>query len=255
MHMKQQAVPLPRARLRGTASRAVLVLILLFSAVLTPVLGLSTFAASTVPVRAWTVEHIVGIGIGAAGVAVGLWLLGWSGIAVLFLIGSAFGKRPGGLERLIGNHGPNLLKRTVATAVGVGLTVSGVPAFAADGDTAGQTSSGTALTSFGWTSTSPDLTQGLSSAQKNGPPPSGSTTSAEPAATSDSQPSDSAVVTVTAGDSLWSIAAQHLPEDATSAQISAAWPAWYETNSAQIGSDPDHIRPGQKLAVPSKFLA
>ena len=49
---------------------------------------------------------------------------------------------------------------------------------------------------------------------------------------------------VTAGDSLWSIAARHLPPGATDAQVAAAWPGWYQTNSAVIGADPDLIRPG-----------
>lgn len=61
---------------------------------------------------------------------------------------------------------------------------------------------------------------------------------------------DPAGVTVRAGDSLWSIAAEHLPADATAAQIDAAWHEWYQANRDVIGDDPNLIRPGQVLAPP-----
>ncbi len=57
-------------------------------------------------------------------------------------------------------------------------------------------------------------------------------------------------VTVRAGDSLWSIAAEHLPADATAAQIDAAWHEWYQANRDVIGDDPNLIRPGQVLTAP-----
>lgn len=59
-----------------------------------------------------------------------------------------------------------------------------------------------------------------------------------------------ATVVVRAGDCLWSIAAAHLPTDASDADIAAAWPAWYAANAATIGPDPDLLVPGQVLAVP-----
>jgi resuscitation-promoting factor RpfA len=58
-------------------------------------------------------------------------------------------------------------------------------------------------------------------------------------------------VVVTRGDTLWSIAAEHLPADAAPDDVAAAWPDWYEANAALIGADPDHIEPGQRLAVPA----
>lgn len=60
-------------------------------------------------------------------------------------------------------------------------------------------------------------------------------------------------VVVAAGDSLWAIAARHLPPDASDAQIAAAWPQWYRANAATIGADPDLITPGQVLTVPSSL--
>lgn len=55
---------------------------------------------------------------------------------------------------------------------------------------------------------------------------------------------------VAPGDTLWAIAAAHLPPDATDADVAAAWPRWYSANRAVIGDDPDVIQPGQRLAAP-----
>ncbi|MGO4384561.1 LysM peptidoglycan-binding domain-containing protein [Specibacter sp. RAF43] len=57
-------------------------------------------------------------------------------------------------------------------------------------------------------------------------------------------------VVVHAGDSLWSIAAASLGPYATDVEVSAAWPAWYRTNRAVIGPDPNVILPGQLLQAP-----
>lgn len=58
-------------------------------------------------------------------------------------------------------------------------------------------------------------------------------------------------VTVEPGDTLWAIAARHLPAGADDAQIAAAWPAWYAANRGTIGERPDLIHPGQLLAPPT----
>ena len=58
-------------------------------------------------------------------------------------------------------------------------------------------------------------------------------------------------VLVRPGDSLWRIAAQHLPPDAPPAAIARAWPRWYATNRAVIGADPNRIMPGQELHAPA----
>jgi nucleoid-associated protein YgaU len=60
---------------------------------------------------------------------------------------------------------------------------------------------------------------------------------------------------VRSGDSLWTIAeaclaAEHGTPPSVE-QVAAAWPAWYAANAAVIGADPDVIRPGQHLVVPS----
>jgi nucleoid-associated protein YgaU len=56
--------------------------------------------------------------------------------------------------------------------------------------------------------------------------------------------------TVAAGDSLWSIAAEHLQPDPPSSLVERAWRALYDANRPGIGDDPDLIRPGTVLRLP-----
>ena len=58
-------------------------------------------------------------------------------------------------------------------------------------------------------------------------------------------------VVVHRGDTLWDIAARHLPAGATDVEIAATWPHWYEANRDVVGPDPDHIEPGQRLRPPT----
>lgn len=60
------------------------------------------------------------------------------------------------------------------------------------------------------------------------------------------------VVVVEPGDTLWAIAAQSLPGDATDAEIAAACARWYAANRAVIGPDPNLIFPAQQLVPPGK---
>ena len=55
---------------------------------------------------------------------------------------------------------------------------------------------------------------------------------------------------VQSGESLWTIAAAGLPSRASDDAISARWRAIWHLNSAALGSDPDHIVPGQLLRLP-----
>jgi resuscitation-promoting factor RpfA len=58
-------------------------------------------------------------------------------------------------------------------------------------------------------------------------------------------------VLVQPGDTLWSIAADHLPAGAGPGRVARAWPRWFATNRAVVGADPDLIRPGEVLHAPS----
>ncbi|HEY0120135.1 MAG TPA: hypothetical protein VGC04_15265 [Cellulomonas sp.] len=69
-------------------------------------------------------------------------------------------------------------------------------------------------------------------------------------AADDASGTEDATVVVLRGDTLWAIAARHLPPGASDAEVAAAWPAWYAANATTIGSDPGLILPGQVLAVP-----
>lgn len=54
------------------------------------------------------------------------------------------------------------------------------------------------------------------------------------------------------GDCLWTIAARHLGAGASVDAVAATWPRWYAANRAVIGTDPDALRPGQRLVVPEE---
>ncbi|MDP9445166.1 MAG: LysM peptidoglycan-binding domain-containing protein [Actinomycetota bacterium] len=64
-------------------------------------------------------------------------------------------------------------------------------------------------------------------------------------------PAASGTAAVRPGDSLWVIAARHLPPVATDAEVAAAWPRWYAANRDRIGPDPDLILAGTRLVVPA----
>jgi resuscitation-promoting factor RpfA len=111
--------------------------------------------------------------------------------------------------------------------------------------------------------TVPDAAAEQPSAPAETPPPPTPIVPTSPApSAADATPSDAAtppaaaptaspeVVVVLAGDTLWAIAADHLPAGATDADIDAAWPDWYAANRAQIGDDPDLILPGWQLTTP-----
>lgn len=58
-------------------------------------------------------------------------------------------------------------------------------------------------------------------------------------------------VTVRAGDTLWRLAARTLPAAAADALVTDRWHRLYELNRDVIGDDPDLIRPGQRLLLPT----
>jgi nucleoid-associated protein YgaU len=58
------------------------------------------------------------------------------------------------------------------------------------------------------------------------------------------------VVRVRPGETLWSIAAAHLPAPVSDARIAAAWPQWYAANRPSLGPDPNLLMPGTVLVGP-----
>jgi hypothetical protein len=58
-------------------------------------------------------------------------------------------------------------------------------------------------------------------------------------------------VIVAEGDSLWSVAAQHLGAGATDHDVAQEWPRWYRANRDVIGDDPGLLHPGTRLLPPA----
>ncbi len=81
-----------------------------------------------------------------------------------------------------------------------------------------------------------------------GPAPAPRPASGDSGPSGDSRPGDEVVVRP--GDSLWSLAAARLPASAGPDRVERAWRAVYTANRAEIGADPDLIRPGQRLHLP-----
>lgn len=79
--------------------------------------------------------------------------------------------------------------------------------------------------------------------------PAGADTSTGPPAREDDSP-ERRTVTVDPGDTLWTIAAEHL-DDPTSAAVARSWPRWFAANRDVIGPDPDLIHPGMVLVEPT----
>ncbi|TCI95683.1 LysM domain-containing protein [Aeromicrobium sp. IC_218] len=57
---------------------------------------------------------------------------------------------------------------------------------------------------------------------------------------------------VRGGESLWAIAADHLPAHAGSDDVARSVRHWHAANRAVLGDDPDLIHPGQRLRPPTK---
>ncbi len=64
------------------------------------------------------------------------------------------------------------------------------------------------------------------------------------------KPPASPGVTVGPGDTLWSIATEHLPQDASVADVARDVERWYAANRRLVGPDPDLVHPGQVLTPP-----
>jgi hypothetical protein len=120
---------------------------------------------------------------------------------------------------------PEGVRRSLLVLCGVALTVGvTAPSMAAAGEPAG-----------------PQVLAGLRLPERVGVPP---LARARPATTDDT------VIVVAEGDTLWSLAADHLGPDPTADEIAAAWPRLYAANRNVVGIDPSHIEPGQRLVLP-----
>lgn len=58
-------------------------------------------------------------------------------------------------------------------------------------------------------------------------------------------------IRVRSGDTLWGLARARLPAQSTDAEVAVYWRATWQLNRSSIGTDPDLIRPGTILHLPS----
>ena len=180
----------------------------------------------------------------AAGQAAGalLWVLAlW--LAVGLLTGVAQ-RLPGRIGRACDAvaHAvlPSALYRVVASTAGLGIVIAPALAIGAQSAVA-QSARGPAVTAPAWPTDSPVPAP----AWPTDPPPPAS--AAAPAHHTDDER-----VVVQPGDSLWRIAADHLPTTASDARVAQEWPRWFAANHRVIGADPNHLVPGQVLHAPEE---
>lgn len=199
---------------------------------------LQALASGTPTVSA--LAPLVEIPLVGIGCVVAAW---WSlslALVTLALVGQSLGLRSSLLITCIRAVAPAAVRRIAVVGVGAGLVLTASPALAAE-----------PVPDLGWVST------GTSDPEVTPPetveavlPEPAPTPSAPTVPTSPTGPDGATIVTVAAGDSLWSITERILAPGASDAEIAAAWPAIHSTNVATIGADPDILVVGQQLLVP-----
>ncbi len=202
----------------------------------------------------------------AAGCA-GLLVLAWWGVGAAAALLSALLLRTGNrrASRAVGRFSPAFLRRLAAAALGVQLAAAPVPVLASPtGSTSqvstasyGASASGSPAADPGWNPSSSTAAaraaahrdgQAADPAWKPSPGPVDSSLLMPGGARG--EPGTAATATVRAGDTLWDLAAGQLGPLATDYEIARHWPAWHAANRSVIGPDPNHLLPGQVLAVP-----
>lgn len=154
-------------------------------------------------------------------------------------------RRPAALEAAVA---PAILRRLAATAVGVGV-LTGTAATAASA-AAPEAPAASAPLVPSWPAAGERAAPpGDAGAQA---PPTVEERRAPPVEerAGEGRTADDDVVVVR-GDTLWGIAAAHLPEDAAPAVVAEQWPRWWSANRSTVGDDPDLILPGQRLRAPA----
>ena len=179
--------------------------------------------------------------------AAGLWLVaGWVAIG-LCAVGAA--ELPGSTGRLAARLAavvvPRAVLRLVAGAAGLGVLVAPVVASAQRAPGAPPWPTSTAPSAPAW-----PIAPAPAPARQGADHPAAR--SGTPAGSHPPPATTPGPVRVRSGDSLWSIAAGHLPAGQRGpARVAAAWPRWYAANRPVIGADPDHIEVGQHLRPPT----
>lgn len=230
--------------------------------------ALDAWAAVAAPGPAGPADGILLV-TGVGGTVLALWL----GMGMALSALSALPGAPGQLSsRLASRVAPVVVRKVVAFLLGTTLTAALIPGTAV-ASIGHETRSESVVTSTqqaqhavsGIVAAAPDASFRLVSEDPAvlegndvAPPPSWSpeppptTTVGRPALrkTLAGTTSETDLVVVLRGDTLWSIAARHLGPAATVADIEIEWHRWLATNHAVIGDDADLILPGQLLRPP-----
>lgn len=165
--------------------------------------------------------------VAVAAAALGWLVLAWLTVALLATAAEDLGVP---LARWVVALAPRTLRAAVRASLGVGLASGMLPVTAVHASTpAGPARSATVVV------------------DDNQPRWPSLDRPAEPAA---ERPTSQRSYLVVRHDTLWAIAAAHLPGDPTDQQIALAWPRWWRLNRAVIGPDPGLIHPGQVLRIP-----
>ncbi|WP_421740960.1 LysM peptidoglycan-binding domain-containing protein [Cellulomonas sp.] len=205
----------------------------------------------------WRVDAAVEVGVTSLGLLVAAWLAGSALVATLCLLVRAAGATWRTGERLVHRFAPQVVRKALVLCVGAGIGLgmaSGATAAAPEpAPTPSVAAEATVLPDLGWAVTVPtsDPTRPVAPPEAPAPVAEVDVASAVVTTVAETAPTPEAVVVV-AGDSLWAIAARHLPSGAIDAEIAAAWPRWYDANAEVIGADPDLIRQGQVLTAPAQ---
>src|SRR5665648_274781 len=230
-----------------------------------------TTASSTGPIGLDVLVAALALGLGAAAAVV---LAVGCGLLTVAALGRALGRSLDGLDALAARLTPALLRRAVAVTVstGLGLAAATGVASASEPDLGWQV---TTSSSASGTDAAPGGAAGPGRPEPSAevrPGPAGAAVAPQtvateqdvveqvataaapqPAATVAIPPTrpPASTVTVLAGDSLWRIAAAHLPVGSSDADVASAWPLWYAANRDVVGPDPGLIHPGQVLTAPA----
>jgi hypothetical protein len=165
-------------------------------------------------------------------------LVAWALLAWLSLVGAVTlaGRLPGMTGRaatgLVRHMAPPAVRRLIALALGLTLTTGVAGSATAYAAAPTPPAPRPVAASLDWPTASPTPELDWAAAPIAAP-----------------QVNDETVV-VRPSDSLWAIAAAHLPEDAPDMAVAQAWPAWWAANREAIGPDPALIHPGLQLTPP-----
>jgi nucleoid-associated protein YgaU len=230
------------------------------------------------------IEDVVGLAAVVLGAALAAWFFLGLSVAAACAAARSAGRGWAAGERLVARAAPEVVRRALVVSAGTGVALAGAAlpamALAPPEDLGWSVTSDVAPTTpvpvpaAPVPSPAPAPSSEPVPAPAPVPPPgplpatavsapvgavadpaAGSAPGTAPAAAVTDAAAPGPTVVVAAGDTLWAIASEHLPAPVRLADVAAAWPAWYAANVDVIGSDPDLIRPGQRLEAPAGVAA